>query len=130
MHCHNVLQCTLVKVITISIIYIYSTPHLLLGSLLLLHHHGCSLLNHLQLIIVRHAWGRHARRLHAHVHAGRRGPSRHHAHGWDHAHTRRHVRHGHGGHVRHPWHLEPRRRRTSSHAIITLACLSMKLHFS
>lgn len=111
-----------------SIKCIYSKSHLLLGSLLLLHDHGCPLLNHLQLIIVRQDWGRHAGRLHAHVHAGWR-PSWHHADGWHHAHTGRHGRHGHGGHGRHAGHLEPQRR-TSSQIMISLVCLSVNVHFS
>lgn len=83
-----------------------SRAHLLLGSLLLLQHHGCSLLGHLQLIVLRQAlrgqpWG-----LHAHVNAGRRGPPRHHAHSLEHAYTRGHGWHGHRGHGRHTWNLE------------------------
>lgn len=81
-----------------------SCPHLHL----LLQHHGSSMLSHLQLIILCHAWRGQPWGLHAHVDARRRGASRQHSNCWYHAHTRRHGWHGHLRHGGHHWHLDRR----------------------
>lgn len=83
----------------VSVVLTVMIPHLVLDPFLLLQHHGGSLLNHLQLVVLWHVGRRNARRLHAHVHARGR---RHHV---KHAHTWRQGRHGHRGQRRDSWHL-------------------------